>query len=548
MKWEEEAYTRKDEHGNPISLEEYHQLQHANARGIGRVMTKGDMKLYAICGVGFFLDSYDLFIINLVTPIWTYEYWGGLKGPGHKPTPVYPLLLRGAVNAAANIGNIIGQLSFGFLGDVFGRKFVYGKELIIMIIGVILVISTPNHLGHHIRDKFWYIFGFRVLMGIGIGGDYPMSASIVAERSSLRNRGRMLGWIFSNQGWGTLAGSIVTLILLGCFSKALKAGHYGQLDAVWRLQIGVAIVPALVTLWYRLRMPESNKFLQSNELSTFKASQIDDSSSTVASMDKGPIEKTHGLDDHANRHASIVEAHVAPPSRDVQMKAFFTYFSQWRHLKTLIGTASTWFLVDVAFYGLNLNQSVLLTAIGFAKGKTEYDTLLKNAYGNLIIAAAGYVPGYFLTIYFIEILGRRWIQIQGFCVCALMFAIIAGDYKHLGTAGKFVCFTIAQLFFNFGPNATTFIVPGEVFPSRVRGFAHGVSAATGKLGAILSGVLFNYLSDPKKLGVANVLWIFFACNAAGAIVTWFTIPETKGVDADALDFEECQEALRMNRR
>ena len=70
-----------------------------------------------------------------------------------------------------------------------------------MIVGVILVISLPNHLGHHIRDKFWYIFGFRILMGIGIGGDYPMSASIVAERSSLRNRGRMLGWIFSNQGW-----------------------------------------------------------------------------------------------------------------------------------------------------------------------------------------------------------------------------------------------------------------------------------------------------------------------------------------------------------
>lgn len=70
-----------------------------------------------------------------------------------------------------------------------------------MIVGVILVISVPNHLGHHVRDKFWYIFGFRVLMGIGIGGDYPMSASIVAERSSLRNRGRMLGWIFSNQGW-----------------------------------------------------------------------------------------------------------------------------------------------------------------------------------------------------------------------------------------------------------------------------------------------------------------------------------------------------------
>lgn len=99
----------------------------------------------------------------------------------------------------------------------------------------------------------------------------------------------------------------------------------------------------------------------------------------------------------------------------------------------------------------------------------------------------------------------------------------------------------SQMFFNFGPNATTFIVPGELYPSRVRGFAHGVSAATGKLGAILSGVLFNYLST--KIGIPNVLWIFFACNILGAISTFFLVPETKGVDADALDFKECQEKV-----
>ena len=75
-----------------------------------------------------------------------------------------------------------------------------------MIIGVILVISLPNYI-EPARNKMWYVFGFRVLMGIGIGGDYPMSAAIVAERSSLRNRGRMLGWIFSNQGWVRCLGS-----------------------------------------------------------------------------------------------------------------------------------------------------------------------------------------------------------------------------------------------------------------------------------------------------------------------------------------------------
>lgn len=67
-----------------------------------------------------------------------------------------------------------------------------------MIVGVILIISLPNRI-HGGVDKMWYLFGMRILMGIGIGGDYPMSASIVAERSTLRNRGRMLGWIFSNQ-------------------------------------------------------------------------------------------------------------------------------------------------------------------------------------------------------------------------------------------------------------------------------------------------------------------------------------------------------------
>ena len=143
------------------------------------------------------LDAYDLFIINLVTPVWTYEYWGGLQ---HVKKPTYPLLLRGAVNAAANIGNVIGQISFGFLGDRMGRKFVYGKELIIAMIGIILVIALPNSI-EPTRNKFWWFFGFRILLGIGIGGDYPMSAAIVAERSTLRNRGRMLALIFSNQGW-----------------------------------------------------------------------------------------------------------------------------------------------------------------------------------------------------------------------------------------------------------------------------------------------------------------------------------------------------------
>lgn len=101
-----------------------------------------------------------------------------------------------------------------------------------------------------------------------------------------------------------------------------------------------------------------------------------------------------------------------------------------------------------------------------------------------------------------------------------------------------------KFFFNFGPNATTFIVPAEVFPSRVRGLGHGLSAAVGKMGAILSALLFNYLSGSSVIGLANVLWIFFSCNILGAISTFFLIPETKGSDADILDFEEWQNEVK----
>jgi PHS family inorganic phosphate transporter-like MFS transporter len=186
--WEEHAYTRTDEHGNAISLEEY------KATHPDKAFSWADFKLYLICGVGFMLDAYDLFIVNLASPLWAYEFFtkGNLNNTKTVPPPAIPFLVRGAVNAAANIGNIV------------GRKFVYGKELMVAIIGIVMVIALPAHGSAGLTtgvEKMWWLFGFRLLLGIGIGGDYPLSAAIVAERSTLANRGRMLGWIFSNQGW-----------------------------------------------------------------------------------------------------------------------------------------------------------------------------------------------------------------------------------------------------------------------------------------------------------------------------------------------------------
>lgn len=220
--------------------------------------------------------------------------------------------------------------------------------------------------------------------------------------------------------------------------------------------MGLGLVPAFATLYFRLTMPEGRKYIQSQELNTPSSPNSGvDKNNTVASKSEqepesdslgNPRPPTSPGSSSTDATIPAIEGKLtaSAPSK-IKYKVFFVYFSQWRHLKVLLGTAITWFLLDVAFYGTNLNQSVLLTEIGFSTGKNEYDLLMRNTIGNLIIAVAGYVPGYFVTIYFIEKLGRRWIQIQGFLIVALMFGIIAGDYGHLGTAGKFVCFAFAQV-------------------------------------------------------------------------------------------------------
>ena len=239
----------------------------------------------------------------------------------------------------------------------------------------------------------------------------------------------------------------MTLIVLACFEYALDVdSQYSQLNAIWRIQLGVALVPALLTLYPRIIMPEGKKYLESRELNGLKRpSSVTSTFSASLKPRRESVELIVSDGRELQEQIDTVRAEIDAQGRRARIGVFFQYFSEWRHLRTLIGTASTWFLMDVAFYGTNLNQSVILADIGFSKGINEFETLKRNAIGNLIIAVAGYVPGYFVTIFLVEKLGRRWIQIQGFLVTALMFGVIAGGYAHIGTGGRFVCLAIAQV-------------------------------------------------------------------------------------------------------
>ncbi|KAF1797418.1 major facilitator superfamily domain-containing protein [Mucor lusitanicus] len=471
-------------------------------------------------GAGFFTDSYDVFIINLVTPMLGYVYYASNNNK-------LPADVEGIVKGMASVGTLIGQLLFGFLGDILGRK-IYGFELLIIIVGTINCATASSAVRG--VSAIGFLGCWRLILGIGIGGDYPMSATITSEWSSTGKRGMMMALIFSMQGIGTLAAAIVTIILLAIFKEAIIADVM-NLDYVWRLCIGLGAVPAVATVYLRFTMPESPRY-------ALNVKHDIEEAAAAAAVKGEQLQEAHVA---AERERTV---HGEEKKRD-HWAEFRAYFSQWKHLKVLLGTSLSWFLLDIAFYGLGLNNSAVLSAIGFANKSTPFESLWWNAIGQVIITVLGSVPGYYITVFTVEKLGRRWIQLQGFAVTTVIFAILAGCYNLLieNSMPAFIfLFTLAQLFQNFGANATTFIIPGEVFPTKVRASAHGISAASGKAGAIIASFAFNVLVETgdTKPGqhafLPQTLGIFSAVMFLGFVVTFFWVPESKGKDLS--EFEE----------
>ena len=184
-----------------------------------------------------------------------------------------------------------------------------------------------------------------------------------------------------------------------------------------------------------------------------------------------------------------------------------------------------------------MNNSTVLSAIGYSNGSSIYENLRNNAIGNIVLVCAGSLPGYWLSVLTIDTFGRKSIQLVGFAMLTIIFTIIGSAYESLSQGTLLALYVLAQFFFNFGPNTTTFIIPGECFPTRYRSTGHGLSAAMGKIGAIVAQVIAHPLmsigASPDCTGHACSPWlnhlmqIFALFMLCGLLVT-FLVPETKG--------------------
>ena len=185
--------------------------------------------------------------------------------------------------------------------------------------------------------------------------------------------------------------------------------------------------------------------------------------------------------------------------------------------------------------------------------KRIYTILITNSAHSLIISSIGAILGAVLMLYFVDKFNRRKFQLGSFLILAALFIVTGATFSSTVETGfhgvTITLFVLCQLAFYCGPNTLTFIIPAELYPTKYRATCHGISAAAGKVGSIITQVFLAYVkfnsgsgnvtsSDPESKWLGWVLMIFSLPMVIGAVVTWFLIPDVQGDNGKSKPLEE----------
>jgi len=442
-------------------------------------VTRQHWKIMVISGMGFLTDAYDLFIIGVVMSILKSEW---------NPSPI----AVGLVTSTALIAAAFGAVLFGRVADMVGRKRIYGYEVLVLAVGAIASACSPN---------IWWLIGFRIVLGIGIGGDYPVSATLMSEFASKSSRGMMVSLVFSMQAAGLIIGPLLAAGLL-----ASGMAH----DLVWRLLLGFGAIPALAVFQMRRHMAETPRYL----------------------LATGQHDAFHQAAGHTLGKKAAADRPTVPGTGKAAGKVSFgegfaTLIHDRRLRVRLIGASLAWFLMDFAYYGNTVSSPLVLHAIA------PDQSLLSETLTQLAVFGIAAVPGYLVAAAMMDRMGRKPIQIMGFAMMAVSFAAIAlipGIEKLV--LPLLIVYGLSYFFTEFGPNATTFVYPAEIFPVASRTTAHGVASATGKIGGFIGVFLFPILLSWNGLFGAEMAAAIV--SVLGILVTVFMLPETKGKSLEEL--------------
>jgi MFS family permease len=456
-------------------------------------MTSMQWRIWLLATAGKFFEGLVIFMTGVALPLIVMEFH---LDPAQK----------GMVGAAPLFGILIGATALGGLADHFGRKVMFIFEMALFVAFLVLVTFSSSFL--------WLVVGLFGL-GVALGCDYPTAHLMISESIPSNHRGRLVLAAFGFQAVGALVGTIIGFVIL-------KADP--SVDD-WRMMYATAILPALAVTFGRFFIPQSGQWLVSQGRVAEAERQLH-----ILLRRTPPYPTRFKLIDPDAEMAHVVD----------RKPSYAKLFKKKNRRATILASVP-WFLQDLATYGIGIFTPTILAAMIGAAAGDHPKNLAEVIHGDMIAAKGAafldslLIVGIICAVVLADKVGRIRLQIFGFIGCAAGLLLAAMSAYFDGLPKFFLIFSGFMLFnfmTNLGPNAMTYLLAGEVFPTRIRGMGAGFAASFAKIGAVLTAFFFPILL--KEVGTAALLYGLVGASLLGAVVTWRFGIETAGVNLEKI--------------
>ena len=422
-------------------------------------------------GLGVFCDGYDISSISLVLTPALRAYHVAAHDVA---------LTKGFLTAAALVGSMLGALAFGVLAQK-GRKRFYGFDAMILGVAAFAQAFMPTVMA---------LIACRFILGIGVGADYVLSPTIMAEHANRADRGKAIGL-----GFGTMWP--IGALCAALFKLLLDSFHVPD-DVVWKVVLATGAVPALAVMYFRRTMPESARFL---------ARVAADSKQAQAVMEQ-------------------VSGHeVPPPSVDTR--------PLWQvlrlHARYIFAGALLWMIYDLVVYAAILfGPDIIAQNLGIPASIYQIET-------ELIFVIP---PSILMSWFLIDRVGRKPMQVWGFFAGAIILGIFTWMRATPGVSAfaaylVYGCFNIAQTGPGLVSGAGVYGV--ELAPTRIRSIAQSITVVGGRIGAAISGFAFPVLN--AQIGFVGTMAGLAFLSLLGAIASQLLVPETTSRSLEEINLE-----------